>query len=245
MSPTLTVLSLLLYFSPHLTAVRVVSSPQANSGLISTEVEGTVSLTCHSEGVESTEELMWYRDKGLVELKDGNRVSQSSLCLSPVSKGDDGVTFTCRLRRDTSANASVQLDVRFPPDLFGNHTVMVEEDSDMTLTCDIHANPQVTVSWQRDGVELDLGIGGYMLFQDSMEARLSISRVKRNNHQGKYSCVALSPQYGERTKSFQLIVNDKTMKFPLGPIIAGVVVVFCTTVLAIVARWQRITKCCK
>lgn len=38
------------------------------------------------------------------------------------------------------------------------------------------------------------------------------------------------------------ILTDKTMKFPLGPMIAGLVVVALTALLAVVSRWRKIVK---
>ncbi|KAJ8386230.1 hypothetical protein AAFF_G00175500 [Aldrovandia affinis] len=246
MSPlgTLTVLklSLLLYYAPRLAAVRVDSTPQADGGSIIVQPEDTVSLTCLVEEDELEKELQWFRDGGLVRLEEGNRLNHSSLCISPVSKNDNRVTFTCQLKEDACANNSVQLDVRFPPELSGTEAVATEEDSDVVLTCDIHANPQVTVSWLQDGGELDMEIGGYVLSQDGMKAQLSIANVKRSLHEGTYTCMATSSEHGNRTKSFELTVGDKTMKFPLGPIIAGLVVVFCTAVLAFLSRWKRIVQ---
>ncbi|XP_064207450.1 transmembrane and immunoglobulin domain-containing protein 1 [Anguilla rostrata] len=247
MSPALTVLklSLLLYCVSELGAIRLQSSPQANGGWITTELEETVSLTCLVEAGDPEKELEWFRNGALVKLQEGNRLEQSSLCINPVFKEDNSAIFTCQLRTDASSNASVQLDVLFPPELSGHDTVLVEEDSDAVLTCNIHANPQVTVTWLRDEAELDMESGGYVLSQSATEARLSIYKIKRGLHQGTYSCVTVSSKYGKITKSFQLTVEDKTMKFPLGPIIAGVVVVFFTVVLAFISRWNRIKQCCK
>ncbi|KAG9351615.1 hypothetical protein JZ751_022866, partial [Albula glossodonta] len=190
-----------------LVAVRLQSTPQVNGSWITAELEDTVSLTCLVEAGESGKELQWFRNGGLVQLKEGNRVDQSSLCITPVSKEDNGVTFTCQLRTDASANASVHLDVHFPPELAGTEPMSVEEDSDVVLTCNIHANPQVTVTWLQDGIELDMTGRGYALFQDGAEARLSITKIKRSLHQGTYSCETLSSKYGHRNKSFQLTVQ--------------------------------------
>lgn len=38
---------------------------------------------------------------------------------------------------------------------------------------------------------------------------------------------------------------DKVLRFPLGPIIAGVVVVLCTIVLALISRRDKIIKVCQ
>lgn len=38
------------------------------------------------------------------------------------------------------------------------------------------------------------------------------------------------------------IFTDKILKFPLGPMIAGLVVVGLTALLAVVSRWRKIVK---
>lgn len=47
-----------------------------------------------------------------MDLKDGNKVNVSNICVSPVTESDNGVTFTCKLARDKSVQVSVLLDVQ-------------------------------------------------------------------------------------------------------------------------------------
>lgn len=47
-----------------------------------------------------------------MDLKDGNKVNISNICISPATETDNGVTFTCKLRRDQSVKVSVILDVQ-------------------------------------------------------------------------------------------------------------------------------------
>ncbi|XP_018586078.1 transmembrane and immunoglobulin domain-containing protein 1 [Scleropages formosus] len=227
-------------------ALRVESSPPAYGGVISIEAEKTVSLTCLLESSSLVDrELQWFRNGAQIHLQEWNRLNQSSLCLNPVSQDDDGVTFKCQLNSNAAANASVQLEVFFAPDLSGVDNITIEEGGKISLACDIYANPQVTVTWKQNDKALDLASGGYELFHNTWESRLSISKVQREIHEGQYSCVVTSPKFGIRTKIFSLTVEDRTVTFPLGAVIAGVVVVFCTLLLAFISRWKRITKCCK
>ncbi|XP_061105360.1 transmembrane and immunoglobulin domain-containing protein 1 [Conger conger] len=237
--------SLSLLTSISVLAVRLQSTPQANGGWITTQLNQVVSLTCLLDTADPEKELEWFRNGALVRLEGGDSSEAVSLCINPVFKEDNSVIFTCQLKKDASANASVQLEVQFPPELPNNETLEVEEESDVVLTCDAHANPQVTVTWLLDGSELDMESGGYVQAQDAMTARLSFYNIQRSIHQGTYSCTTHSPKYGDSTKTFELLVTDKTMKFPLGPIIAGVVVVLLTLLLAFISRWKRIKQCCK
>lgn len=70
------------------------------------------SLWCTVQNHSQEEKLLWFRDDGQVDLKDGNQVNASNICVSPVSVDDNGVSFTCRLARDGSVQISVILDVK-------------------------------------------------------------------------------------------------------------------------------------
>lgn len=96
-----------------------------------------------------------------------------------------------------------------PPALSGSEDVTVEETKDAMLLCSVWAYPQVTVTWLRDEQPLDLVAHGYSIYQDSREARLTITNIHREQHQGWYSCVARSTEFGERNKTFQLLVEGQ------------------------------------
>ncbi|XP_031428619.2 transmembrane and immunoglobulin domain-containing protein 1, partial [Clupea harengus] len=225
-------------------AVTVESVPAVgNGGFIQTKLDHTVSLSCSAPS--AGEELQWFRNGVPVALPEGNRVDHSRLCVQPVTREDHGVMFLCQLKNNAALNGSVQLEVTFAPDLSGNEELSLEEESQMTLSCESRANPPVTIAWRRNGEVVDLTEGHFVTTNDGLVARLSVSRLSRELHQGLYSCTASSPVEAERTKSFQVTVTDKTMRFPRDPMIAGIVVVVCTTILAVFARWERIVKCCR
>lgn len=79
---------------------------------LSAELGPPISLSCLVHNSSQAEELLWYRGDGQVDLKDGNKLNISNICISPVNESDNGVTFTCRLARDTSVQVSVTLDVQ-------------------------------------------------------------------------------------------------------------------------------------
>ncbi|XP_071754216.1 transmembrane and immunoglobulin domain-containing protein 1 [Centroberyx gerrardi] len=228
--------------------MEIQSDPALNmEGFVQTELEQTVSLLCLAgggSGPQAEDELVWLRNGALVQLKEGNKKGRSSVCVSPVTREDNDATFTCQLKGNASANASATLNVTYAPMLSGVEKVAVEEEAELVLQCDVRANPPVSVSWQQEGSLLDLSTGGFMLSSDGFTTQLTVNRVDRSLHQGAYECVIVSSIYGPRSKIFQVTVNDKTMKFPLMPMVAGLVVVVCTTLLAIVSRWKKIAKCC-
>ncbi|XP_016335903.1 transmembrane and immunoglobulin domain-containing protein 1-like [Sinocyclocheilus anshuiensis] len=239
---------LLLCFVSRVKAVTVESCPLATGSLLRTEVEKTVTLTCMTdEGIDPSnqKELQWFRNGARVNLTEENRLYQSSLCVQPVTKEDNGVVFTCQLKGDATVNSSIEFDVQYPPDLNDTKEVFVEETSDVVLSCDVRANPPVTVTWKKDGEVLDLISGSYKTTNNGITALLLITTAKRDVHQGTYICEVNSSVYGIMGRTFIIMVEDKVLRFPLGPTIAGVVVVLCTIVFAIISRRNKIIKCIK
>ncbi|XP_051793221.1 transmembrane and immunoglobulin domain-containing protein 1 [Acanthochromis polyacanthus] len=181
-----------------------------------------------------------------VNLKEENKKGASSVCVSPVIYDDNEATFTCQLKQDATHKASVTLRVTYPPELSGSEEVTVEEESTLVLTCDIWANPPVsTVEWTRNGSMVDLFEGGFVVTIGGSTSQLTVSKVERSLHEGTYMCTAKSPKYGPYSKTFYVTATDKTIKFPLMPTIAAIVVVVLTALLAVVSRWKKIVKCFK
>ncbi|XP_007237986.3 transmembrane and immunoglobulin domain-containing protein 1 [Astyanax mexicanus] len=227
----------------HLTAgVTVQVSPQEEAVA---HLGSTVTLSCEVQNSDGEEELQWSRNSGLVDLQEGNRLSQSHLCVQNLTRDDHQVKFTCQLKRNASVSSSVKMSVLYPPILSGEENVTMEETRESEISCPVQANPQVTVSWLRNGVAVDLLKEGYTLYQDSSVAKLIITKPDREQHQGTFTCIAESSVFGNMTKFIHVKVVDKTMAFPLGPLIAGCVVILCTVLLAVLSKWSQIAKCCK
>ncbi|CAB1316955.1 unnamed protein product [Coregonus sp. 'balchen'] len=240
-----------LYFTTQISGLVLESEPAVSGGFVHTELEKTVSLTCLSEGAghdPQEAELVWLRNNQLISVAADNTQGSSRLCVTPVTHDDHGAIFTCQMKNDSSVNASVQLEVTYAPLHSGMEEVSVEQTRELELSCDVSANPPVLVSWQRHRAPIDLFEGGFLLTNDGRKSRLKVGQVDRAAHQGPYSCVTSSPIYPNSTKSFKVTVTDKTVQFEtdlIFPMIAGLVVIGCTTLLAIVSRWRRITQCCK
>ncbi|NXV22165.1 TMIG1 protein, partial [Cepphus grylle] len=199
-----------------------------------------VSLSCLVRNSSQAEELLWYRGDGQVDLKDGNKVNVSNVCVSPVTESDNGVTFTCKLARDKSVQVSVLLDVQFPPHLSGEESLQIEEEKDVTMSCNAKSNPQGQTAWYKNNNSLTLKQNRYQLYQTSEVFQLSIIKVEKSDN-GTYTCVVKSP-LGEGRKDFHLIVEDKKPVFPKEAVIAAVVVVTATVLFGIVARRDKIFK---
>ncbi|XP_062392510.1 transmembrane and immunoglobulin domain-containing protein 1-like [Sardina pilchardus] len=227
-------------------ALEVASNPPVDGGgFIQTRLDQIVGLECRTAAADGKAELQWFRNGMPVALQEGNYISESHLCIQPVTREDNGAIFRCQVKNNAALNGSLQLEVTYAPELSGKEELSVEEESSLTLSCDSRANPPVTMVWSRDGQALDLSEGRFTATNDGVTARLSVRSVERELHQGEYTCTATSPVEPQKTKSFQITVTDKTIKFPRDPMIAGIVVVVCTAILALLARWERIAKCCK
>ncbi|NXT54242.1 TMIG1 protein, partial [Pluvianellus socialis] len=199
-----------------------------------------VSLSCLVQNSSQAEELLWYRGDGQVDLKDGNKVNISNICVSPVSASDNGVTFTCKLARDKSVQVSVTLDVQFPPQLTGEESLQIEEQKDVTLSCDIKSNPQAQATWYKNNTTLTLEQNRYQVYQNSEVFQLSITKVQKSDN-GTYTCRVTSI-LGEGSKDFHVTVEDKKPVFPKEAVIAAAVVVTVTILFGIVARKDTFFK---
>lgn len=241
-------LHLFLFCVTHTLGVNIESDPVVDGeGLIQTEVNKTVSLKCAvGKDTPADEELVWLRNGLTVKLNEENKKGASSVCVSPVIYDDNEATFTCQLKKDATVKASVTLRVTYPPELSGSEEVTVEEESKLVLTCDIWANPPVSsVVWALNGTMVDLLANDLVVTTDGSTSQLIAGKVERNLHEGAYQCTANSPKYGAYSKAFYVTATDKTMKFPLMPMIAAIVVVILTVILAVVSRWRKIAKCFK
>uniref|UniRef100_A0A8D0L5B9 Ig-like domain-containing protein n=1 Tax=Sphenodon punctatus TaxID=8508 RepID=A0A8D0L5B9_SPHPU len=169
------------------------------------------SLWCVVWNTSHGEELLWLRGDRTMGLKEGNKVNTSNVCISPVMENDNGVTFTCKLTQDPATHISVILNITFPPLLSVEDPHPVEENSDVTLSCHVNANPQAQMAWYKDNSNLTLEKDRHQVYQSSVVFRLTIKGTQKSDN-GMYTCWATSP-LGARRKDFYLTVTDKKTIF--------------------------------
>ncbi|XP_034608877.1 transmembrane and immunoglobulin domain-containing protein 1 isoform X2 [Trachemys scripta elegans] len=225
------------------TGVELAINNSSDNQILSTKPGRDESLWCTVRNNSRAEELRWYRGDGTVNLKDGNKINTTNICILPVSKTDNGVSFTCKLVRNESIQISVTLDVQFPPLLTGEDPPPVEEKNDVKLTCNVNSNPQAEMVWYKDNSTLTLKKDRYQIYHTSEVFQLTIKKVEKSDN-GTYTCEAKSV-LGEMRKEFHLTVEDRKPVFPLEAIIAAIVVVLLTVIFGIVARREKIFKCFK
>ncbi|KAM5150183.1 transmembrane and immunoglobulin domain-containing protein 1 [Callospermophilus lateralis] len=236
-------LTTILFLPREITSSSVLTvNGKAENYVLDTQRGFQASLECVVQNHTRDEELLWYREDGRVDLKPGNNINSSSVCVSSISENDHGINFTCKLQRDQTVSVSVVLNVTFPPLLSGNDFQTVEEDSNVNLVCNVKSNPQAQMMWYKNNNILTLEKNHHQIQQTSESLQLSISKVKKSDN-GTYSCIANSPLKME-TLDFHLIVKDKAVVVPIEPIIAACVVIFLTLCFGLLARRQRIMKLC-
>ncbi|XP_026373570.2 transmembrane and immunoglobulin domain-containing protein 1 isoform X2 [Ursus arctos] len=235
-------LLLVIFFLPcEVTSSVLTVNDRTENYILDTGLGSQESLECAVQNHTQEEELLWYREEGTVDLKAGNKINSSSVCVSSISENDNGVTFTCKLQRDQSVSVSVVLNVIFPPILSGDDFQTVEEGRDAKLVCSVKSNPPAQMMWYKNGSILNLE-KNYQVLQTSESLQLSITKAEKSDN-GTYSCVANSSLQME-TRDFHLIVKDRTVTMPIEPIIAACTVVFLTLCFGLIARRKRIMKLC-
>ncbi|XP_045381239.1 transmembrane and immunoglobulin domain-containing protein 1 isoform X1 [Lemur catta] len=236
-------LLLVILFLPHgMTSSVLTVNGKTEDYTLDTQRGFQESLECAVQNHTREEELLWYRGSGKVDLKSGNKINSSSVCVSSISENDNGVNFTCRLQRDETVSISVTLNVIFPPLLSGNDLQTVSEGNNVNLVCNVKSNPQAQMTWYKDNNILNLEKNYHQIQQTSESFQLSITKVRKSDN-GTYSCVANSSVKME-TMDFHLIVEEKAVAVPIEPIIAACVVVFLTLCFGLIARRKRIMKLC-
>ncbi|XP_070249738.1 transmembrane and immunoglobulin domain-containing protein 1 [Myotis yumanensis] len=235
-------LLVILFLPREMTSSVLTVNGKTESHILNTQLGSEESLKCAVQNHTGDEGLLWFREGGAVDLKSENKINSSAVCVTAISEDDNGVTFTCKLQRDQSVSISVVLNVPFPPLLSGNDYQTVEEGSAVKLVCNVKSNPQAQMMWYRNSSILTLEKNHHQVQQTSESLQLSITKVKKSDN-GTYSCFAYSPLEA-KTKDFHLFVKDRGSSVPIEPIIAATVVVFLTLCFGLIARRQRIMKCC-
>ncbi|XP_006185029.1 transmembrane and immunoglobulin domain-containing protein 1 [Camelus ferus] len=240
---TCRLLLLVILFLPcEMTSSVLTVNGKTESYTLDTEPGLQESLRCAVQNHTREEELLWYREDRKVDLKSGNKINSSSVCVSSISEDDNGITFTCKLQRNQSVSVSVVLHVTFPPLLSGDDFQTAEEGSNVKLVCNVKSNPQAQMMWYKNSSILNLEKDHHQIQQTSEYLQLSITKIQKSDN-GTYTCIANS-SVEMKTKDFHLIVKDRTSTVPIEPIIAACVVVFLTLCFGLVARRHRIMKLC-
>ncbi|OCT94005.1 transmembrane and immunoglobulin domain-containing protein 1 isoform X1 [Xenopus laevis] len=229
----------------HVAAVRLELNNKNTSSSLPGNLTETASLKCQVFDNTGDEELIWYRGTRQVDVSSQNNVNSSHICVSPLSTEDNGVSFTCLLKRDNTVKISVILDVKYTPILEGESSVTVEVGKSAQLTCIVKANPQAEMTWKKNGVFVTMEKSRYKQYLDSDKFQLNIDKADKKDA-GIYTCVAVANDGNATTteKTFELVVEDKKDVLPVEAIAAAVVVGALVILFGLFARRETFFKPC-
>ncbi|XP_072286916.1 transmembrane and immunoglobulin domain-containing protein 1 [Pyxicephalus adspersus] len=235
----LTVFSLVIC---HVAALELLLNGYASHNRFDLKVNQSKTIICNVVNNSNAESLIWYRGTQQVNIKPENSVNSSTICLPEVAPEDDGVSFTCLLKRNTTIKWSALLNVTFEPILSGDTQIVAEEGKNVQITCGFKANPAVTMSWRQNGSVVTFP----SRFDQHMTRNtwtLTITKVQMEDT-ANYTCVAVPPSGKEYTLTFEVIVGERKPGLPVEAIGAAVVVGALIIAFGLFARRQRIFKKC-
>ncbi|XP_076989738.1 nephrin [Tamandua tetradactyla] len=177
-----------------------------------------VRLMCLAIGGNPDPSLTWYKDSRMVTEprqpqeprrvqlgsleKSGNTFSRELVLVTGPS--DNQAKFTCKAGQ---LSASTQLLVHFPPTnltILANASALRPGDA-VNLTCvSISSNPQVNLSWDKEGERLE-GVAAQPRsapFKGSAAARSVFLRVSSRDHGHRMTCSAHSALLRETVSAF-------------------------------------------
>ncbi|KAM9320331.1 transmembrane and immunoglobulin domain-containing protein 1 [Gastrophryne carolinensis] len=202
-------------------------------------VNDSTTIVCNVVNNTAAETLIWYRGTQQLDVDSKNSENSSTICLPALSPQDDGVSFTCLLKRNTTMKLSVQLSVTYDPILKGNTIIEGEEGKTIKMTCEFMANPAAVMSWRRNNSVVNFPARfEQQMTRDSMT--LTITKAEKSDSDN-YTCVA---QVGNKETElvFELVVGDRIPGLPIEAIAAAVVVGALIIAFALFARRDQIFK---
>ncbi|XP_071994453.1 transmembrane and immunoglobulin domain-containing protein 1 isoform X1 [Engystomops pustulosus] len=217
-----------------------------NNALYENKTSLTISdpaiIRCEVADNTENETLIWYRGTLEVNISSENSVNVSTVCIPELTVEDNGVSFTCLLKSNTSIKRSLQLDVQFNPRLSGDTQIRAEEGKTVQISCGFKANPAASMFWRQNNSLFTLP-ANYKQDLTTDTLQLTIEKVTKKDT-ANYTCVALLPNGGETTRVFELIVGDRQVGLPIEAIAAAVVVGALMIAFGMFARREKIFNMC-
>ncbi|XP_077985269.1 uncharacterized protein LOC144439911 [Glandiceps talaboti] len=173
----------------------------------------TLTMTCTTESSNPVATISWYKNGVLWSPSDGETLrsaeqsnglnggkvttQQLDITLTPYHNQD---IFTCKGRNDQFSDDvvesdEIQLNVHYVPFVLNekeNSQSTADEGEPATMICEVDSNPDATITWYKNGNEVDINDKFSILQTNSgtqFRSTLSLTKTERFDH-GNYTCKA-------------------------------------------------------
>ncbi|XP_077150385.1 transmembrane and immunoglobulin domain-containing protein 1 [Ranitomeya variabilis] len=242
MKKPLIILAVLMSLLHKITALKLLLNNATYDNRHNANLSEPAILRCEVVNNIDDESLIWYRGTDQVDIKSENSVNVSSICIPELTIEDNGVSFTCLLKQNTSMKLSLQMNVLFPPKLSGETKILAEEGKTVEITCGFMANPAAAMFWRQNNSLFTLP-SRYKQYMTTETLQLTIEKATKADS-ANYTCVALS-KGNETIRVIELIVGDRQPGLPVEAIAAAVVVGALIIAFGMFARRDQVFKACK
>jgi len=189
--------------------VRPEVEPIPQSGLIKVNSGESAELGCKVTRGSPDPHVHWKRKERPMPSGE-NTLSGLSITFPKTSRHHSGI-YTCYADNGwrSPATATIRLDVQHPPDVeMEMMTVRNKEESDIKITCTIHASPLPTIEWYKNS---DL-----LMVKDNVISkrgnRHTLLLTGRQDRRGSYKCKATNV-LGEASAVLE-VTGDKSYILP-------------------------------
>ncbi|XP_073524074.1 transmembrane and immunoglobulin domain-containing protein 1 [Phyllobates terribilis] len=242
MKKSLIGLAVLLSLLHKITALQLLLNNRPYDNRHTDNLGNPAILHCEVVNNTNDQSLIWYRGTQQVDIKSENSVNASHICIPELTIEDNGVSFTCLLKQNTSMKLSLQMNVLFPPILSGETEILAQEGKTVQITCGFKANPAAVMFWRQNNSLFTLP-SRYKQDMTTDTLQLTIEKATKADS-GTYTCVA-STNGTESVRVIELIVGDRQPGLPVEAIAAAVVVGALIIAFGVFARREKVFKACK
>ncbi|GCB60774.1 hypothetical protein scyTo_0014225 [Scyliorhinus torazame] len=174
--------------------------------------EDTGSYTCRATNkAGSVEELLSVKIlDGRIEVR--RQKGKSSLHIRNIMPSDSGAYHceaTSPIGRDQK---SMHLDIQYAPKFLSTQVTYYSwEGNSVNISCDVTANPQASIHWRKEGIDLsDINKPYVSIYKKGTKILLEITPAVDSDF-GSYNCTA-SNRIGTSSQEFTLVQAGKQIR---------------------------------
>eukprot|EP00092_Neocalanus_flemingeri_P046809 GFUD01052832.1.p1 GENE.GFUD01052832.1~~GFUD01052832.1.p1 ORF type:complete len:591 (+),score=173.42 GFUD01052832.1:70-1842(+) len=173
--------------------VKIIVRPEVESvpksGLLGVKAGESAELLCKVTRGSPEPDVMWRRKERPMPSGE-NTLSGLSIIFPETNRHHSGL-YTCYADNGWKmpSAATIRLDVQHEPEIEQEMmTVRNKEETEIQITCKVHASPLATVEWYRDGHLLE--IKDNVITKRGNRHTLLLTGIKKKDRRGKYECRA-------------------------------------------------------